>query len=147
MGKFFTPAHNAPALAPPVSMPVALPAVKIIFPIAPEKPPLPQEAALKILNTLDFGALKQFTSLVNHQDSQFVAVPLRNPVVNFSKRPLQRLTFSARPVVHHSIFVYLFGATSICMLQQRNPSCHHTVRRNFNFYHLHDFGAQYLAKV
>ena len=46
-----------------------------------------------------------------------------------------------------SIFVYLFGATSICMLQQRNPSCHHAVRRIFKFYHLHDFGAQYLAKV
>ena len=133
MGKFFIPAYAAPALAPPVSMPVALPAVKIIFPIAPEKPPLPQEAALKFLNTLDFGALKQLTSLVNHQDSQIAAVPFSFPIVNFSKRPLQRLPFSARAGVHHSLILQIDGLLfavfrqrlerDVCALSKHDAFC------------------------
>ena len=108
MENIFTPGYAAPARVLPISAPVALPAVKIVFPTAPEKPPLHHIAALIFLKTLDSGVVKQTFSHVNHLDSQIFAVPFSNPVVKFSLRPLQKLLFSARANIHHSLLMVCY---------------------------------------
>ena len=90
-------------------VPVVLPPGKIIFPLAPEKPPLPHVADQNFLITPAPGALKQLISPVNLRDSQFFAVPREHPVVVFSPRPLQKLVFSARVRIHHSFILQMDG--------------------------------------
>ena len=89
-------------------------------------------AALNFFNSLVFKAPVAVTSLVNLKDSRIAAVPLLKPEVNFSRRPLQKLLFSTRPRIHHSIIVQMDGLLfAVFRLRLERDVCAASLQESF----------------